>query len=366
MGSVFLRRRKDARARKWYVEYSYGGKRIRKLAKGANTKSEAKAHLREIETQIDRGEYVPGKRKEVLFEVFTDYYLKWAKANKLSWDRDSIFVDHLNSFFKGMLLHRISPLLIEDYKMKRKSKVTGTTVNKELSCLRHMFNMAIDSGVVSENPVRKVRFFREDNRKERVLNFEEGEALIGHAKGYLKDVIVVALNTGMRRGEILNLRWEDVDFDRRFVFVEKTKSGRARSIPMNSVLFETLRRIRRNGTSEEYVFWNKKTGKPIQDVKKSFKSACEDAGIENLRFHDLRHTFATRLVESGVDIVTVAELLGHTSLRMTMRYSHPSPDHKRNAVEMLVREEGNPYGSLPGSLTGPRAGLPNTQKTKGL
>ena len=119
-------------------------------------------------------------------------------------------------------------------------------------------------------------------------------------------------------------------------------------------------------TCHEYVFWNSKSGKPVQDVKKSFKSACEDAGIENLRFHDLRHTFATRLVESSVDIVTVAELLGHSSLRMTMRCSHPSPDHKRNAVENLVREERRPFHLLTEVLPEPHADHSNIQKMNRL
>lgn len=339
MGSVFRRKRNDARAQNWYLEYSYGGKRIRKLAKGARTKSEAKAYLREIERQIDRGEYVPRKRKEVLFEVLADYYMKWAKLNKLSWKRDQIFVNHFIPFFKGMMLRQITPMLIEDYKRKRKEKVSGSTVNKELSCLKHMFNMAIDESIVVENPVKKVRFFRENSQKERILTDTEEEELLRHVNGYLKDIIIIALNTGMRRGEILNLKWGNMDLERKFIFVERTKSGKVRNIPMNSLLENTLVGLWLRKADEEYVFWNTKSGKPIQDVKKSFKSACREAGIENLRFHDLRHTFATRLVESGVDIVTVAELLGHSSLRMTMRYSHPSPDHKRKAVENLVKTD---------------------------
>jgi integrase len=339
LGSVFKRKRKDARAQNWYVEYSYGGKRIRKLARGARTKSEAKAYLREIERQIDRGEYIPRKRKDVLFEVFADYYLKWAKVNKLSWERDRIFLDHLVPFFKGMMLQQITPMLIEDFKRRRKEKVSGSTVNKEVSCLRHMLNMAIDERFITENPVRKVRFFPEHNKKERILNEREIMELLKYCNERIRPIIIIALNTGMRRGEILNLRWQNVDLYRKFISVEKTKSGRTRKIPMNSLVEKILRNLSLKKVNDEYVFWNRRTGKPVQDLKKAFKSACKKAGIDNLRFHDLRHTFATKLVENGVDIVTVSELLGHSSLRMTMRYSHPSPEHKRDAVENLVKIE---------------------------
>lgn len=353
MGSVFRRKRKDAKAVKWYVEYSYGGKRIRKIAEGASTKSEARAYLREIERKIDRGEYIPKKRKEVFFEVLAGYYMKWAKVNKLSWKRDRIFLDHLVPFFKRKMLHQISPMLIEHHKRKRKKAVSGSTINKELSCLRHMLNMAIDEGFLAQNLVKKVRFFPEQNQKERILKEREIMELLKHCNDQIRPIIIIALNTGMRRGEILNLRWQSVDLGIKFISVERTKSGKGRKIPMNSLVERTLWELWMKKADNEYVFWNRRTGKPFQDVKKSFKSACCKAKIDNLRFHDLRHTFATRLVERGVDIVTVSQLLGHSSIRMTMRYSHPSPDHKRKAVENLVKmEERKPAELLTELLPG--------------
>lgn len=352
LGSVFRRERGDARARNWYVEFSFNGKRIRKKARGARTKSEAKAYLRNIERETDRDEYTPGKRKEALFEVFAESYLKWAETNKLSWKRDRIFLSHLVPFFRGKTMNGITPLLIEDYKRKRKEKVSGSTVNRELACLKHMFNMAMDEGMARENPVRKVRFFREQGRKERILTDREKEELMKKCEGYLKAAVIVALNTGMRRGEILGLRWSRVDFTRNVITVERTKSGKPRRVPMNSLAESTLRSMRENRENGEYVFWNRKTGKAMKNVKKSFRKACERAAIANLRFHDLRHTFATELAEKGVDIATVCELLGHSSIVLTKRYSHPSPKHKREAVEILVgagRRETS--GMLPGLLT---------------
>jgi integrase len=353
VGSVFRRKRKDARARNWYVEYSYGGKRVRRRAKGARTKSEAKAYVRGILAQIDRGEYLARKPREILFKVFAKYYMKWAKVNKRSWKRDRTFMAHFRPFFEGRMLHRMTPMLIEDYKRKRRENVTGATVNRELACLKHMFNMALNDGIVAENPVRKVRFFREDGQRERILTPEEEGELLKHCNDYLKNAVLIALNTGMRRGEILALKWGQVDLARGVLTVENTKNGKRRKIPVNSALRCVLGKLRENGDSDEFVFPNRKTGESVKNVKKSFRRACEKAGIKGFRFHDLRHTFATRLVERGVDLATVSELLGHSTIVLTKRYSHPSPAHKREAVETLAgMERTSQTRLLTGMLTG--------------
>ncbi|MFC2142056.1 tyrosine-type recombinase/integrase [Acidobacteriota bacterium] len=350
MGSVFRRKRQDARATGWYVEFSHGGKRIRRLAKGAETKTEAKAYLREIERQIDRGDFAPKKKKEVLLKVWAERYLEWSKLNKRSWKRDAASLKQLIPFFKGKLLKEISPFMIEDYKKMRRSKVSGSTVNRELSCLKHMLNLAIDEGLLLVNPVRKVRFFPEQNTIDRILSPEEKEKLLAHSNGLIRAAIVIGLNTGMRRGEILCLQWSQIDFERGFIKVLKTKSGKSRFIPINSLVFITLKKLQEQKTHDVFVFWNERTRKPIQDIKKGYKKACQDAGIENLRFHDLRHNFASNLVENGVDIVTVSELLGHSDINLTAkRYSHPSPHHKKKAVEGLI--DKNSSQVLPELLT---------------
>ena len=339
MGSVFRRKRKDARAN-WYFEFSHGGKRIRRLAKGAETKTEARAILREIERQIYRGEFIPKKKKEILFEVWADRYFEWSKLNKRSWRRDELSLKYLKDFFKGKLLQSITPFSIEDYKKKRKSKVSGATVNRELSCLKHMLNMAIGEGIINLNPVKKVRFFPERNSLFRILLPAEKEVLLQSCEGYLQVAVIVALNTGMRKGEVLGLRWSQVDFERGFIKAERTKSGKDRAIPMNSRVVNSLKMHRANEEHEEFVFWNVMTQKPILDIKRSYKTACRRAKIEGLRFHDLRHNFASSLVENGVDIVTVSELLGHSDINLTAkRYSHPSPQHKRLAVEGLLPQK---------------------------
>ena len=195
---------------------------------------------------------------------------------------------------------------------------------------------AIEWGKVHDNPVRKVRFFPENKRHLRYFTKEEIKALYNACAEHLKPIIIVALNTGMRKGEILNLKWEDIDFRQKIIYLLETKNNEKREIPMNQVVFDTLLKVRKPPNSP-YVFYNK-DGKPFDDVKTAFWRALKRAGIKNFRFHDLRHTFASHLVMAGVDLNTVKELLGHKDIKMTQRYAHLSPDHKKIAVETLCNK----------------------------
>jgi len=147
---------------------------------------------------------------------------------------------------------------------------------------------------------------------------------------------MVALNTGMRKGEIFKLKWQNVDFDRREIRIPESKSGRERKIPINSNLYHELYGQRLQDGQNEYVFVNPGTGEPYVDIKRSFDTACKRAGVEDLRFHDLRHTFATRLARRGVDLVLVKELMGHASIVTTQRYLHSQASEKMRAVETLT------------------------------
>jgi integrase len=140
----------------------------------------------------------------------------------------------------------------------------------------------------------------------------------------------------MRLGEILNLKWDQIDLGAKTIRVEHTKNKRNRTIAMNSTLTAELQKLKDHGDCSPYLFANPKTGKPLTTVKRTFTTACKKAGITGLRFHDLRHTFATRLIAKGTDIITVKELLGHSSVTITERYTHSFREQKMKAVELLV------------------------------
>jgi integrase len=248
-----------------------------------------------------------------------------------------------------MLLSKITPWHIEEYKKKRLEgeiklppepgskkrtdwKVKPATINRELACLKHMFSLAIKWKMADENPVKEVQLFQEQQIEMRILARDEIDRLVANASPRLKPILLIALNTGMRKGEILPLRWHDVDLDNQFFFLKQTKSNKPRKIPMSGFVTDVLRSIKKTG---EFVFANPKTGKPISDLQTGFKAACRKAGISDLRFHDLRHTAATYMIIGGIDLVTVKEILGHATIQMTMRYAHPTPENKRHAVEVL-------------------------------
>ena len=220
--------------------------------------------------------------------------------------RDECSLKHLSKTFDGKLLSEINPLLIEKYKKTRKEEgAEPATINRELGCLRHMFNMAITWGKAQNYSFgfgkNKVKFLKEPKGKDRILSEEEEMKLLGgrqtHNKSqHLEPIIITALNTGMRKGETLNLKWSNVDFKNGVITVEKTKNDEIRKIPMNQKLTETLEGAKKVSKGE-YVF--SENGKPYRDVKTGWWTALEKAKIEGFRFHDFRHTFGSRLGMAG-------------------------------------------------------------------
>lgn len=157
---------------------------------------------------------------------------------------------------------------------------------------------------------------------------------------YLTPMILVALNTGIRRGELFNLTWDDVNFARATITVngDTSKSGKTRHIALNATALQALKGWREASSCDGLIFSNFKTGEAFTHVKKSWSGLLEDANIKNFRWHDMRHHFASKLVIAGVDLNTVRELLGHADIKMTLRYAHLAPEHKAKAVEKLVEE----------------------------
>ncbi|MFH0732203.1 MAG: site-specific integrase [Candidatus Omnitrophota bacterium] len=320
----------------WYIDYYAYGKRKREKIGPSKALAENVLHKRKIE--IAENKYLDiRKEQKIKFEDFTiEYFNLHCKPNNKScmgFDRHNI--NALKKFFSGKHLYEITPLSVEKFKAERAQEVSAATVNRNLACLKSMFNRAIEWGKAKENPVKKVKLFRENNKRLRYLEKEEIVKLLANSNKHLRSIVVVALNTGMRKGEILGLKWQDVDFRRSIIFLLNTKNGEKREIPINEQVKTALIRVRKHPESP-YIFC-KADGTHYGNVRKSFFTAVKKSGIINFRFHDLRHTFASQLVMSGIDLNTVRELMGHKSLQMTLRYSHLSPDHKKRAVDILSK-----------------------------
>lgn len=238
--------------------------------------------------------------------------------------------------------------MIEKFKSDRiqEQKMTSTgvkqilkpaTVNRQLIVLKCLYSRAIDWGKFKgENPVKKVKSFKENNTRVRFLESNELVKLLACCRGTLKPVVIVALYTGMRKGEILGLKWKDCDFKRNIIYLWDTKNGEKREVPMSEPVKTALIRVRKNPKSD-FIFCHKE-GAQILDIKKSFFTAITKSGIKDFRFHDLRHCCASYLVMNGVAINTVREILGHKSMDMTLRYAHLSPDHRKQAVDILAKK----------------------------
>lgn len=202
--------------------------------------------------------------------------------------------------------------------------------------------LAIDWDLyLSSNPLRRVKFFQEVNTGSRVLSLEEESRLLANATPAIQDIVVYALNTGSRIGEIFSLRWQNVDLERNLITVFSPKTQKTGLVPINSDVRRILEfwvLVRKN----EFVFYNQETGKPFVDLDAGLELACKKAGITGVTWHTLRHTFASRLLERGVDIMTVKELLGHSTVTVTMRYTHSNLDSKVAAVGKLASHCYNP------------------------
>lgn len=324
------------KSNRWYIDYYLpNGKRKREAVsiEGVDpsriNREQAKKALSIRKAEIAQGKFDIAKTKNPWsFSKLADRYLEYAITNKRAWQRDELSLKHLRNFFKGKTLQQITPWLIEKYKSERQREVNKSTVNRELDTLRHMLNMAVKWKMIEESPYKGIRHFKVNNSNLRILNEEEFRKLYESASSELGAILLTAYATGMRLGEILNLKWEDVNLKDNYILIRDSKNYESRTITIHASLKETLFRLITKNKSE-FVFEGRKT------IKRAWQKALRLSGISHCRFHDLRHTFASNLVMNGVDIVTVAELMGHKDLSMTRRYSHPSPQHKQNAINSL-------------------------------
>jgi integrase len=223
------------------------------------------------------------------------------------------------------LLGSIKQIHVEQYKRERLEVPVGeskrrkpASMNRELACLSKLFSMARENGLLKEVPY--IKLLREDNERKRYLTDSEEKQLMDalDLRNYVRHrpLVILALNTGMRAGEMVGLLWKQIDFHRNCINVTNTKSGKDRAIPLNNLTRDMLHGLRESDPAGERVF------NDIPRVSKSFANLCRRAGIEDFHFHDLRHTFATRIADGGQNPFTIAYLLGHSNIQMTARYTH--------------------------------------------
>ncbi len=216
----------------------------------------------------------------------------------------------------------------------------GQTVNRQLTVIKHLFRKAVDWGLATSNPATGVKRFSVYDQRTRFLTEDEIPRLLEACEGditspWLLPLVTLALHTGLRQGELLGLRWEDVDLERGLIATKRTKNLRLKAILLNKPAREALAWLNEHRYGD-YLFmwlWGDRVGRTT--VYDAFKKACDEAGKRDFKIHDLRHTFASYLVMAGVDLVTVKELMGHVGISMTLRYAHLASEHKAQAVAKL-------------------------------
>lgn len=326
------------RGNMWWARYKGVDGRIKFESSESHRKRDAEALYNRRKADVDQGKDTkPVKMPNLTLREFAPEYLKWCERQK-GFSQKVNVVKLLLKVFGNLHMKMFNMRIVEQYQTKLLGEdLKPATINRRLATLKHMFTKAAEWDTVpidARERVRKVKLLSENNRRLRYLSEEESQELINSCASHLRPIVIMALNTGMRRSEMLSLEWErHVDLKHGFILLDDTKNGQRREIPINQTLREVLQGITRRINSL-YVFTDEK-GRRFLDVKRSFATACRRAGIKDFKFHDLRHTFASQLVMKGVDITTVKELLGHKTLTMTLRYAHLAPSHKVDAVKTL-------------------------------
>jgi integrase len=326
----------------WYIRTWRGRKEIRRAV--GRSKRQAELYLGKIKAEIAEGKFLdPLKGNKITYGELLDRYLKEHSAvhkGAESYREDTYLVRELKAAFgelllKDVTLERVSPWIQE---LREKGK-GASSINHRINMLKHSLKLAKEWGLIRHSPVADLKRLREPAGRLRYLEARQFQRLLTELPDYLRSIVVVAAHTGMRLGEILSLRWEQVNLSQRVVTLTHTKNGRMRGVPLNATAMGVFRELARERMREEvkslYVFTNPLTGDRWIYISRAFNSAVERAKIQDFRFHDLRHTAASWMVMSGVDLLTVAEILGHKDTRMTERYSHLSPAHCLDAVSKL-------------------------------
>ena len=346
------------RGGKYWFHFIFDGQHVQRSTKQGNPRV-ARQIEAAFKTALAKGEVgITERKKAPGFKAAVKAFLDWSEseheAHPATHRRYKVSSIALLGHFGDTPLDRITAEDVERFKADRamesttvkgkekdKRKSTGkrirpATLNRELACLKSLFNYAIKSDFTLRNPVSRVDFLPENNEQTRVLTYDEQGKYLAAATPVLKDVATLMLETGMRPEEVYRIRPENVNLAGGFLFnpFGKTKAARRRgplTIPAKSVLTRRMA-----GLESPFLFpCETDPSRPVPKVNNAHDRAVKVSKVTKFRLYDLRHTWATRAAESGIDLVTLAALLGHSKIQMVLRYAHPTQEHQARSVERL-------------------------------
>lgn len=321
------------------------------ISRTFDTKGEAKSWAADVERQMRMGRYQDARPAEnITFVDALSKYLERVSTTKRpnSESRDRISAKALvTGFGKEISFAAVTPQRLAEYRDERLQSVSPSTIQKEFALISHLFNIARKEwGLPVKNPVPEVRRPKVQNNRTRFLTTEEAQRLLNAAKASrnknLYSYLLLLMHTGMRPSEAAGLQWGDVNLDQRLVKLQVTKTD-MRYVPLTEKAEDVLRSLRpKKVQKDDFIFLPKKdkVSQKVLDIpcnhfKRSFGTARKNAGLDDLHLHDLRHTAASHLLMAGVDIRTLAEILGHKTMQMVQRYTHLLNDHKLKAVNRI-------------------------------
>ncbi|MGD2080377.1 MAG: site-specific integrase [Nitrospirota bacterium] len=332
-----LYKRKGSRF--YWMSFRVDGKRIYESTRTSNKKLAEKRYARRL-IEIEEGYWF--QEPTILFrEAWEKYMREEAEYNAPGTRmRAEQSARNFLPVLGDLALSRVTPAVLSSYKATRlKDGVCISTVIKELQFVRRVFSLCKREWLyVRQSPFEFFRMPADNTHRVRILEPGQFEALVAACPSWLRPIVILARYTGMRRGNVLGLTWGQIDFSNRLINLDMTKNGQRLSVPLTETPYGVLVEIKSSKVVRlncPYVFHER--GKPVSPhkVTTAFRRACRRAGVENFRFHDLRHDFASRLVQGGNDLYIVQNLLGHKDGRMTQRYAHLRVEHLRRALDVL-------------------------------
>ena len=317
------------------INYTVDHRRVRESIGTNRQMAEAILKKRIVEAIEGRHFNVRNEGRIPFSEFATTYInrcISVLKSVKTERNRVNFWIREFGNRPIGQITHAE----LQDWQARKRQVNKPATVNRIMSRLRHMLNMAVQWQVLDQSPMRRLKFLKENNARLRYLSLGECDRLIAACLApHLRAIVTVALHTGMRSGEIRNLNWRDLDFDSGFLIIRDSKYGEARHVPMDSTVIELFRNYPRTSGSE-FVFSNA-TGGRLGWLQHGFRKALMRAGLTDLHFHDLRHTFASQWMMAGGELYSLKDILGHKTIAMTQRYAHLSPAYKRAMVDRMEK-----------------------------
>lgn len=346
----YLRKKEDGTYFLDYYLFQQDGRKVRKVVViGKVPKAVAMKHWQAKISDIADGRLL---KRRIKFGEAADAFVEYSKSRKRSWKHDVELAARLKDHFKDAYLDSLSPDSVERFlnALKRKGKALPkkegqepqfkpyrpATLNRYIACLKTIVNRAMANNLLDRNPIRGVKLFKENNVRDRVLTQGEYQALLGASPMHIKPMVKLGYFVGMRRGEILGLRWDQLDLANRVIKLtpEDTKTNDAREIPLDDELLEELRQVPRLlGCPNVFTFRRK----PITQIKTAFDAACLKAGLQDFHFHDLRHCAVTNMRKAGVPEHVIMSITGHKTTAMLRRYDKVDREDRDLATEK-VRE----------------------------